>query len=680
MGVALPLRALVPQCPDGTPPPCGVRRTPVAVDSQAIVILPFRVHGPTELQYLSEGMVDLFHVAIDGAGGFRVLYPRRALRSLHQLRDPTDATQAAGVVRGLGAVWLISGSVVAGGADLQVRAELYNAVRQRSIAVADARGGMSRLGSMVDTVASTLLARRLLVTPGTRRRSLQEYATTSPQALQALLVAEQLERRGEWQAAAESLQSCLARDPRFGLAYYVLRRIAVNRNVTAAVPDGPAGVLRRARAHMDWFPERLRQLLLIEDALEQGQRVQALRMADEAASRFPNDAEAAFHQADIYFHFGLQFGEPTERVTQMFRRALSLDDGLPEAHDHYIVLLAGSGDTTALREALRHMRAIAPGDPETAGAELAMEAVFRSEDPWLLARSVPTGERALVVGRAQQKALRFMWSNLGRGVALADSFAAFLTGPEHQRGTRLTALLRRHGYALAQGRYQAAWSFLTEAAALDPGSLSILARILVHDVVTDSHGVEARESTRRLATSDSLPLAPAAALAWHAMLRLPPESAESRFVALENRPWPDSAIGRALAVGLRGLLSLRLGDSLRARELLTIAQENHARRPGLNAILYPGVGFAIGLAGLDRAAGDAYAARRRLADVYPEHEVLPFLGEAEEMRAQLSEQLGDTASARSSYRNVIALWEHADLELRPRVASARAALARLAKP
>jgi eukaryotic-like serine/threonine-protein kinase len=654
----------------------AVTRPPV-VDAQALVILPFRVHGPPELQYLSEGMVDLFHIALDGAGGLQVLHPRRALRSLIRLRDPTDATQAAAVVRSLGAGRLVSGSVVASGADLQVRADLYDAVRQRSIAVAHTRGGVSQLDSLVDAVVSTLLARQLLVTPGTSRPSMQEYATTSPRALQALLVAEQLERRGEWQAAAESLQSCLALDPRFGRAYYVLRRIAVNRNVTAAVPDGSTGILRRARAHIAGFPERLRLLLLIQDAWEQGQRVLALRTADEVASRFPNDGDAAYHQADMYFHFGLQFDEPSERVTQMLRRAISLDDGIPETHDHYIVLLGAAGDTIALLEALRHVRAIAPGDPETAAAELAIEAAFRKQDPWLLARSVPAGERAVVVGRAQQKVLRFMSSDLGPGVALADSLAAFLTGPEHPRGTRVTALLRRHGYALAQGRYQVAWTFVTEAAALDPGNVSILARILLHDVVTGSRGAEARQAARRLATFDSLPLAPAVALAWHALLRLPPESAESKFAALENRSWPDSAIGRALAAGLRGLLSLRLGDTRRARERLTIASENQGRRPGLNAILYPSAAFAIGLAVLDRAAGDASAARRRLADVYPEHEVLPFLAEAEEMRAQLSEQLGDPTSVRSAYGNVVSLWEHADPELRPRVARAQAALARL---
>jgi hypothetical protein len=51
--------------------------------------------------------------------------------------------------------------------------------------------------------------------------------------------------------------------------------------------------------------------------------------------------------------------------------------------------------------------------------------------------------------------------------------------------------------------------------------------------------------------------------------------------------------------------------------------------------------------------------------------------EAEELRAQIAEQRGDSVTALRAYRNFIELWKDADPELQPRVAVARAAVARL---
>src|SRR5687768_8069545 len=53
------------QCSDGSPAPC---RSPARVDTNAFVVLPFAVSGPASAQYLSNAMVDLLHMALDGVG------------------------------------------------------------------------------------------------------------------------------------------------------------------------------------------------------------------------------------------------------------------------------------------------------------------------------------------------------------------------------------------------------------------------------------------------------------------------------------------------------------------------------------------------------------------------------------------------------------------------------------
>jgi hypothetical protein len=54
-----------------------------------------------------------------------------------------------------------------------------------------------------------------------------------------------------------------------------------------------------------------------------------------------------------------------------------------------------------------------------------------------------------------------------------------------------------------------------------------------------------------------------------------------------------------------------------------------------------------------------------------------YRGDAEELLGQIAEQQGDTATAIRAHRNFVALWRDADPEVQPRVAAARAALARL---
>jgi hypothetical protein len=112
-----------------------------------------------------------------------------------------------------------------------------------------------------------------------------------------------------------------------------------------------------------------------------------------------------------------------------------------------------------------------------------------------------------------------------------------------------------------------------------------------------------------------------------------------------------------------------------ARRHLTEAAEVR-QASGAGALWFPDVEFQIELARLERSAGDLGAASRRLHDTFLLYG-LPWRAQAEELRGQIAEQRGDTLAAIRAYRNFTELWKDADPELQPRVAAARAALARL---
>jgi hypothetical protein len=124
-----------------------------------------------------------------------------------------------------------------------------------------------------------------------------------------------------------------------------------------------------------------------------------------------------------------------------------------------------------------------------------------------------------------------------RAVVLAGSFAALTAAPTHSPPERVTALLRRHVYRLAQGRYDDAWDLLRQAAVLHATGPEVLAATVVHQLVTGAHQAEADDAARQLsAMGDGRPLLASAALAWGVAAFAPPDSARA-------------AVGRLLATG-----------------------------------------------------------------------------------------------------------------------------------
>jgi multidrug resistance efflux pump len=87
--------------------------------------------------------------------------------------------------------------------------------------------------------------------------------------------------------------------------------------------------------------------------------------------------------------------------------------------------------------------------------------------------------------------------------------------------------------------------------------------------------------------------------------------------------------------------------------------------------------MVLTLARLELAAGDPVAAERALDLIYLGRDGLFYRAEADELRAASAQARGDRETARRALQSMLSLWAGADAELQPRVASARAELARL---
>lgn len=669
-------RRLAAQCPDGSAPPCAVSRAPaarVAIDPDAVAILPFSVRGPSaDVEWLREGMVDLLNIALDGVAGWRVIHPRSSVRPAGAAGNGDGVSRDARAARALGAATMIRGQAVAVGGELRLRAELYDAVRGVRVSSVVANGRLSEPGPAVDSLALGLARTRLQSDSGAVRRSLEEYSTTSLPALQAYLAAERLARSGAWQAAADTLWRAIAYDSTFGLAYYALYRAAFYG--TAPNAGDQVALIQLGLRYVRRLPPRQRDLFLQMDAFHQGRRAEALRRSDELTQRYPDDAEAALQAGEVYFHNGLLVGEPPARALEAFERALSLDPGLLGSHQHVIELSVMLGDTARAWQTFRRTPPATPRFDTYHGIELALRVALRGEDPATLADDIPPAELSGTLGWAFTEVLRMLDRAPARAVALADSFTAVAATRARTRAERLTPLLRRHALRLAQGRYDDAWQMLRDAATTDATAPGVLASRALHVLVTGVQVVEGRAAARQLLASDSTLQAPAL-FGWGAALDGNGVLLDSALAELRRRESWRPAFAAALGAGLRGLAALRAGDSLTARRHLTEAAQVR-QATGAGAFWFPDVPFQVELARLERRAGDLRAASQRLYDTFLLYG-LPWRGEAEELRAQIAEQQGDTTAAIRAYQDFVELWKDADAVLQPRVAAARAALARL---
>jgi tetratricopeptide (TPR) repeat protein len=674
---AIPPSTLYAQCPDGSPPPCARSAAPrVAIDPNAVAILPFRVSGPPEAQYLREGMLDLLNVALDGFAGWRVIQPRVLLRQIGTEAAPLDVARAAGLARQAGAATFILGNVVALGPELRVQAELYESAHGASLASVRARGTLALPAPVADSIAGGLARQRLALQSGVTRRALEEYTTTSPVALQEYLIGEQLSRRALWQEAAESLAVAIDHDSTFVLAYYGLYRATTwgNSGIPLHQGSGPAvstysidDVVQRALRHLDRAPPRQRRFF---EFLFATNRADALRLADGLIRDYPDDPDAWLERGDAYFHVGLESGESPAIPLESLQRAIALDPQAPEAYLHVAQLLSMRGDSAGAWQTLDRLRAMAPTWNATIGMDLAMRAWWRGTPPESL--PAPSPEVAPNVSRYL---LLIGDREPARAVALADAFAALAAGPAHGPADRVTALLRRHFLLIAQGRYAAAWDQLRQAAVLDPAGQEVLGATVMHQLVTGTHSVEAADAARRLAASPgAMPLWGTSVLAWRAAAVGPPDSAAAtvrRLLSTGEYPTFRATLGD----GLLGLVALRAGDTITAHRALAGANAAWIETRNIERF-FPGPALALAAARLDIQTGNLDAAGRHLFECNGQVGVM-FRAAAEALRGQIAELRGDTASAIRAYSNFIDLWKDADPQLQPRVQAARTTVERL---
>ena len=666
-----------------------------AVATHRVAVMPFIVRGGDEHTYLSEGMVDLLSVNLDGAGDLRSVNPRTLLSLVARRGGATsvqDVDRAQSVARELDARSYVLGTVVVLGQRMRIAAWLYPLdVTDGDTVQATVEGDVRDAAILVDSLTTQLLLGR---TRGesTNFARLAAGTTRSRPALKAYLDGEARWRARQSDSALAAFRRAVEHDSTFALAYY---RLAVAAEWSLA--GDPEDAVQRALQYGDRLPERYRQLLNAFDARRRGAVAKAESLYVSVLRSHPDDGEAWFQLGTLRTAQGLQWGRPIDEAREAFEHALALDpdhpratgvlswlDGLEGHHEQAVARLVRFVELDQAGGPLFAATAVAFARGNEAARRNAISTLRRVNDPRRIHFAAD-----FVAQRA---------GDLEGGIRAAR----VLTEPSRPRGWRAFGHVRIADIEFTRGRQSAGWTALAKAARLMP-IYGLHAR--VHVALSPFFHVPPAElADLRDAFADWIPLTTRDSIRQDYLLarltaRLGDQAgALHRAAQIESRSAMlgrlDSAqaqaMARDLALAVRADVAWRSGRRAQALSLLEqwrpekwwIAKPTMTKpNPDDLSSVLPGHAYSY-----ERwMRADLLSSLGRPQDAVNWYAGLGFVV-GEEMRylapsrlrmGELYERLGEREQAIEQYVRFVTLWRDADSELRPLVEDVRGRISRL---
>lgn len=656
------------------------------LSDDVVLVTPFETSGPG-IDYLSEGIVELLSIRLDGNGGPRAVDSRAALGAWDREGDPKawsgEMIRRLGSRTGAGRV--VKGRIVARSGRVLLSAELFDARTGNTLSTAEAlvapTGDASAevILEAVETLASRLLA-------GELDGGMMLFAGDAPslEVLQEYSAGRAAYRRGELTEAVEWYRRALDRDSTFAYAALGLLEAGV---WPVAHPQGARTEGRRlARAYADRLDRRNRAYMEALSGINfpaPSPPAETERAWAAVSSMLPDRPEVRFHVGDHFLHVRPGYDPPMsrevawEKAGAQFRRALDLDPSFSVALDHLFLIALASGDTAeAARLAERYERAVPDGH-----AAVSME--------WALAR-VAGDTAALEAFWSQTPELSpevltnvYFWSHY-IGVPLDD---ALLAAEEGIRRGFESARHYRYFALLNAGRPAAVLATLRTITDVVPGREPITAALYS---VGDS--AAATQHARRVAGEQDDPLSDDP--------RVLARQAHGTCALAQRRLWHgdrsglDRALRRVRAAGVKDrrldgrrrvgqcgylleALDAVLSGAPDAKEKLAAADSVFARSPSGAQSPYA----ELLLSRLHERTGDPEAALRsvrRRSWFSPEG--VWYLADFLRQEGRLAAALGDRDGATEAYTRYLAMRGSPEPAVQPQVDSVHRELARLSSP
>jgi serine/threonine-protein kinase len=319
-------------------------RTDSATDPDLLAIVPFDVLDPS-LQIWHEGLVDLLSRDLDGAGPLRTVAQSVELKRWHGRADRLSAERFG---HRTGAGLVLFGTVSKARDTVSLRATVLDVARKSVGPDLEVKGDPANIGDLADSLGVRILQVLGRDRPIGAVRQVSIGSRSLP-ALKAFLYGEQFYRRGLWDSALVYYDRAIAQDSTFALAY---RRMAsvLGWHPASSVSYLPAEeYTRRSIAINHGLPPRDSLLIAADSFAIAGEGAtdpaDLIRFSyrnrstlEEAARRYPADAEVWYELGDARFHGDRAMGGVPAAALEAFDRAIALDPGFAPGYEHVVNL------------------------------------------------------------------------------------------------------------------------------------------------------------------------------------------------------------------------------------------------------------------------------------------------------------------------------------------------------
>ncbi len=711
-------------------PPSGVN------PRHSILVLPFdNLRGEPSVEWLRDGSVSMLGLNLSQWNDLTVVDHERLhdLLGKHDLKvgDDIGLEMARRLAREAGAWTVVLGDFTPAGDSLHLTARVFDVASGKRVDVArvDDRPGAD-VRPLFDELAAKLLD--LSGAPNEIRIGLARSTTGSLEAFRAYLRGMEQLNRWDLAGAQRDLESAIALDSTFGLAYY---KLALTRGWLVGQNDSATQrAVLLATKYSGNLPPHERTVINAYRAFYGEEYTDARALYQELLARDSGDADAWYGLGEAWFHdtAGPDQAPAWTQAIRAFKRTLSLDPDYALAYEHVHAMLTESavgnpfyallpGDSFAVTRTSSGRR-LMDTVTVTAAVRRARDEALNSARSWVV--SQPTTLRAhgamvsahITAGNykaALSEVERFREATpLHPELPFVQARIRFASGEVDRAAAQLRSALDTtapkdfqpyQGTPTVLGDITAAANVFAYQGDLESAAKAIeLADQVRREVLYDPHwatGDPKGESWRRGMLSElySAAGAPAASLRqiWQS-------AAEAGRMAVPDKRKHFVHTGASAAIGLftglaadstaltelqaisgdipskevRALLAVSRGDSAAARRAL--AEPDSAAKYMYPVYSKPYAAQAYYL------LGDYETTLTVLEGFEPSNLYTGqfdsrwgMLGRVRLLRAAAYERLGRRAEAGKEYRQVMTQWKSADPELQPYIDQARQGLARM---
>ncbi len=321
------------------------------VSAQRLVVAPFRVAAADpSLRYLSEGMVELLAGRLGDDSAARAVDPGAVLAAwrdagmLGAADVPRDS--AIRLARQLGGEMVVTGSVVGGTTHLVLSAAVASTVTGATVFTERVDGPIDSITSLVDRLATQLLASDAGVSERLSVHRLPPLA-----AVRAFLNGQAAYRREQYAESVQHFERALDADSSFALAALRLA-LAADKLNSAEQHERALDLAWTYRDRLNAIDRAHLEAFAGPRYPSPSSESEQLHAWNRAAMLAPDRSEVWQELGERFFYNGAVIGSVDwrARATSALRRSLNLDPSADWSRTLLLLVAARSADTATLRQ------------------------------------------------------------------------------------------------------------------------------------------------------------------------------------------------------------------------------------------------------------------------------------------------------------------------------------------